>query len=420
MIILIIMVVLSAYFSASETGIMMINKYKLRHLAKAGYRPAKRIENLLKHPDKLITMILVANNLINISASSLATIVGMKLYGDIGVAISTGILTFIILFFAEMLPKVMATIYPEKIAFFSSLFLNPLQKIMFPLILFFNKITIIFIKIIGIKIPIITTNSITKEELRTIVNDSENKLSRRNQNMLISILDLEKTTVKDIMVPKNEIFGINVNDEWKSIIKQFTHSPYGRIVLYRNTINDIIGVLRICEAYRLMVSTKEFNKKNLIKAADKIYFTHESTLLNIQLMKFQNNNEKINIIINEYGEIQGLITVEDILEEIVGDFTTSISSNMLEEILPRTDGSILIDGTANIREINKTFHWKIPTKTAKTINGLLLEEIGDIPNPNKKIYIKNYCFEIISVNSNIIKEVRITPIKINFIKSKIN
>lgn len=232
--------------------------------------------------------------------------------------------------------------------------------------------------------------------------------------MLISILDLEKVTVGDIMVPRNEIVGIDVNTEWKSIIRQLTHSPHGRIVLYRDTLDDIIGMLRVREAYRLMVEKKEFNKQNLIRAADKIYFIPESTPLNIQLIKFQRNNEKVGIIVDEYGDIQGLVTVEDILEEIVGDFTTSMSPSLAEEVLPQTDGSVLIDGTANIREINKAFDWHLPVDSARTINGLLLEELGDIPMLNTEILIGKYRFEVLAINGNVIKQVRAMPIDLPF------
>ncbi|WMY96933.1 MAG: CNNM domain-containing protein [Arsenophonus sp.] len=414
-IILIVMIILSAYFSASETGMMSLNKYRLRHLAKNGNRSAQRVEELLKHPERLISLILIWNNLINILASSLATIIGMRIYGHIGVAITTGILTFVILLFAEVLPKTIATLYPEKIAFPSSIFLKPLQKILLPIIWLFNAMTIIFMHLFRIKSPIINNYGITKDELRTIVNESKTKLSRQNQNMLISILDLEKVTVGDIMVPRHEIIGIDINTNWKLIIRQLTHSPHGRIVLYRDTLDDIIGILRIREAYRLMVEKQEFNKKNLIKAADKIYFIPNNTSLNIQLIKFQRKNEKIGIIVDEYGDIQGLITVEDILKEIVGDFTASIFPNLSQEVLPQLDGSILIDGATNIREINKTFNWHLPIEGARTINGLLLEELGDIPILNTKIQIGKYHFEVLSVHGNVIKKVKATCIDCSLI-----
>ncbi|HEK0624675.1 HlyC/CorC family transporter [Proteus mirabilis] len=403
-IILICMIFASAYFSGTETSMMTINRYRLRHAAKQGNRSAKRVEKLLQRPDRLISLVLIGNNLINIVASALATIVGMRLYGDAGVAIATGILTFIILIFAEVLPKSIAALYPERVAYPSSVFLSPLQKIMLPVVWFFNQITLVFMRVFGIKSPVIQGNAVSKEELRTIVNESKSKLSQRNQNMLISILDLEKVTIGDIMVPRNEIFGIDVNDEWKSIVRQLTHSPHGRIVLYRDTLDDVIGMLRVREAYRLMTEKKEFTKQILIKAADKIYFIPESTPLSLQLVNFQRNNEKAGIVVDEYGEIQGLVTVEDILEEIVGDFTTSMSPSLAEEVIPQKDGSLLVDGTTNIRDINKAFACHLPENEARTINGVIIEELGDLPVVGAKITIDGYEFEVLEVQDNVIKK----------------
>lgn len=408
--ILVILIVMSAYFSASETGMMTLNRYRLKHLAKQGNRSAKRVEKLLRHPDRLISLILIGNNLLNIVASSLATIIGMRLYGNAGVAIATGILTLVILVFAEVMPKTIAALYPEKVAFPSSYILKPLQKIMLPVVWIFNKITLLFMRICGIKSPVIRSDAVSKDELRTIVNESKAKLSRRNQDMLISILDLEKVTVGDIMLPRNEIVGIDVNDDWKSIIRQLTHSPHGRIVLYRDSLDDVIGILRVREAYRMMMEKREFNKQNLIKAADNIYFIPNSTPLSIQLINFQHNKEKIGIIVDEYGEIQGLITVDDILEEIVGEFTTSMSPSLAEEVLPQSDGSVLVDGTANIRDLNKAFDWHLPVDGPRTINGMVLEVIGDIPELQEQIVIANYLVEVLLISDNIIKQVKITPL----------
>ena len=403
-IILIGMIFASAYFSGTETSMRTINRYRLRHAAKQGNRSAKRVEKLLQRPDRLISLVLIGNNLINIVASALATIVGMRLYGDAGVAIATGVLTFVILIFAEVLPKSIAALYPERFAYPSSVLLSPLQKIMLPVVWFFNQITLVFMRIFGIKSPVIQGNAVSKEELRTIVNESKSKLSQRNQNMLISILDLEKVTIGDIMVPRNEIFGIDVNDEWKSIVRQLTHSPHGRIVLYRDTLDDVIGMLRVREAYRLMTEKKEFTKQILIKAADKIYFIPESTPLSLQLVNFQRNNEKAGIVVDEYGEIQGLVTVEDILEEIVGDFTTSMSPSLAEEVIPQKDGSLLVDGTTNIRDINKAFACHLPENEARTINGVIIEELGDLPVVGAKITIDGYEFEVLEVQDNVIKK----------------
>ncbi|MEQ4922972.1 CNNM domain-containing protein [Proteus hauseri] len=411
-IILIGMVIASAYFSATETSMMTINRYRLRHAAKQGNSSAKRVEKLLQRPDRLISLVLIGNNLINILASAIATIIGIRLYGNAGVAIATGVLTFIILIFAEVLPKSVAALYPERVAYPSSIILSPLQKLMLPIVWFFNRISLMLMRLLGIKSPVIQGNAVSKEELRTIVNESKSKLSQRNQNMLLSILDLEKVTIGDIMVPRNEIFGIDVNDEWKSIVRQLTHSPHGRIVLYRDTLDDAIGMLRVREAYRLMTEKREFTKQILIKAADKVYFIPESTPLNLQLVNFQRNNEKAGIVVDEYGEIQGLVTVEDILEEIVGDFTTSMSPSLAEEVLPQKDGSLLVDGTTNIRDINKAFGWNLPEDEARTINGIISEELGDLPVVGAKIQINEYEFKILEVQDNIIKKAMIRHLAI--------
>lgn len=412
-IILIVLIFLSAYFSASETSMMTLNRYRLKHLAKQGNRSAVRVEKLLRHPDRLLGLVLIGNNLINIVASALATIIGMRLYGNMGVAIATGILTFVILLFAEVVPKTIAALYPERIAFPSSFILTPLQKIMLPVVWAFNTISTLFMRCCGIKVSATRNDAVNKEELRTIVHESKNKLSRRNQDMLISILDLDKVTVGDIMLPRNEIVGIDINDDWKSIVRQLTHSPHGRIVLYRDSLDDSIGILRVREAYRLMVEKREFNKQNLIKAADSIYFIPNSTPLNVQLINFQHKKEKLGIIVDEYGEIQGLITVEDILEEIVGDFTTSMSPSLVEEVMPQSDGSVLVDGSANIRDLNKAFDWNLPVEGPRTVNGMVLEVLGDVPQPEEQIVIGRYVIEVLAVSDNIIKQVKITPLGFN-------
>ncbi|MBF1996345.1 HlyC/CorC family transporter [Serratia symbiotica] len=410
-IILITMIVVSAYFSASETGMMTLNRYRLRHRAKQGNQSARRVEKLLQKPDRLIGLVLIGNNLVNILASALATIVGMRLHGDLGVAIATGVLTFTILLFAEVLPKTFAALYPERIAFTSSILLTPLQKVMFPLVWLLNGITSLVLRLFGIHTNVRISDAVSKDELRTIVNESQSQISRRNQDMLISVLDLEKVTVDDIMVPRNEIIGIDVNGDWKSIMRQLTHSPHGRIVLYRSSLDDAIGMLRVREAYRLMTEKKEFNKENLLRAADKIYFVPKSTPLNVQLVKFQRNKEKVGIVVDEYGDIQGLVTVEDILEEIVGDFTTSMSPTLAEEVNPQSDGSVLIDGTANVRELNKAFNWNLPAIEARTINGMLLEELEEIPEIGTQVRVSHYEMEILDVQDNMIKQVRVKPIK---------
>ncbi|WP_024549728.1 HlyC/CorC family transporter [Siccibacter turicensis] len=407
---LIVMVVVSAYFSGSETGMMTLNRYRLRHMAKQGNRAARRVEKLLRKPDRLISLVLIGNNLVNILASAIATIVGMRLYGNAGVAIATGILTFVVLVFAEVLPKTIAALYPEKVAFPSSVLLGPLQILMMPLVWLLNTVTRLLMRLGGIKVDNVVSTALSQDELRTLVNESRSKISRRNQDMLLSVLDLEKVSVNDIMVPRNEIVGIDINDDWKSIVRQLTHSPHGRIVLYRDSLNDAIGMLRMREAWRLMTERNEFAKETMLRAADEIYYIPEGTPLSVQLVKFQRNKKKVGLVVNEYGDIQGLVTVEDILEEIVGDFTTSMSPGLAEEVVPQNDGSVLIEGTANIREINKAFNWHLPEDDARTVNGMLLEALEEFPQAGARVRINQYDIDILDVQDNMIKQVKVMPV----------
>ncbi|HCB1742694.1 HlyC/CorC family transporter [Citrobacter sp. RHBSTW-00696] len=408
---LLIMVVISAYFSGSETGMMTLNRYRLRHRAKQGNRQAKRVEKLLRKPDRLISLVLIGNNLVNILASALGTIVGMRLYGDAGVAIATGVLTFVVLVFAEVLPKTIAALYPEKVAYPSSVLLAPLQILMMPLVWLLNTITRLLMRMMGIKTDIVVSGSLSKDELRTLVNESRSQISRRNQDMLLSVLDLEKVSVDDIMIPRNEIIGIDINDDWKSIVRQLSHSPHGRIVLYRDSLDDAISMLRVREAWRLMAEKKEFTKETMLRAADEIYYVPEGTPLSTQLIKFQRNKKKVGLVVNEYGDIQGLVTVEDILEEIVGDFTTSMSPTLAEEVTPQNDGSVIIDGSANVREINKAFNWHLPEDDARTVNGIILEALEEIPVAGTRVRIGQYDINILDVQDNMIKQVQVLPVK---------
>ncbi|MGY3568751.1 HlyC/CorC family transporter [Vibrio paucivorans] len=403
------LIVISGYFSGSETGMMSLNRYRLKHLANTGHKGARRVEKLLRRPDRLIGLILIGNNLVNILASAIATILGMRLYGDLGVAIATGALTLIVLVFAEVTPKTIASLYPERVSYASSILLGILMKLLSPLVLLVNFITNGFIRLIGVKANHDDDDHLSSEELRTVVNEAGSLIPRRHQDMLVSILDLEHVTVNDIMVPRNEITGIDINDDWKSIIRQLTHSPHGRIVLYRDQIDEVVGMLRLREAYRLMLEKNEFNKETLLRAADEVYFIPESTPLNVQLLKFQRNKERIGLIVDEYGDINGLVTLEDILEEIVGEFTTSIAPSLSEEIIPQGDGSFLIEGSANIRDINKGLKWKLPTDGPRTLNGLILEHLEDIPESHLSVQVAKHPMEIVELEENRIKLVKVFP-----------
>ena len=287
------------------------------------------------------------------------------------------------------------------------------MKLLYPLVWFVNGITNGFLFILRVKKDNNSGSNINSEELRTIVNEAGSLIPRRHQDMLISILDLENVTVEELMIPRNEIAAINVNDDWKTIVRQLSHSSHGRIVLYRDNIDEVVGMLRVREAYRLMMDKNDFSKENLLRAADEVYFIPEGTPLNIQLLKFQRNKERIGLIVDEYGDIQGLITVEDILEEIVGEFTTSIAPTLAEEITLQKDGSLLIEGSANIRDLNKSLNWQLPTDGPRTLNGFILEHLEYIPDEKFTVNIAGHNMEIIAVSGNMIKLVKVLPMNSN-------
>ena len=411
-IILGILLFISAYFSGSETGMMSINRYRLRHLEKQKHRGAKRVSALLDRPDRLIGLILIGNNLVNIAASAIATIIGIRLYGDVGVVYATFALTLVVLIFAEVTPKTLAALYPEKVAFPSSIILSILLKILFPLVVLVNAITNGFLSLLRISPEQREQHSLSTEELRTVVNESSALLPERDQNMLVGILDLEKVTVEDIMIPRSELVGIDINEDWKKIQKQLTQSNHTRVLLYRDNIDDVVGYVHMRDALRLL-SKNQFTKATLLRAVRELYFIPEGTPLNVQLLKFQHAKERLGLVVDEYGDIQGLVTLEDILEEIVGDFTTTMTPTPSEEVHQQPDGSYLIDGSASIRDINKEMSWDLPTDGPKTLNGLIIEYLEDIPQAKLSVRIAGYPVEIVDVSDNMIKTVRIMPEHIN-------
>lgn len=408
---LIFLLILSAYFSSSETGLLALNRYRMRFLADQGHKGAKKAEKLLKKTDILLSFILIFNNLVNITASAIATMIGIRLYGDAGVAIATGLLTFVMLVFSEIFPKTVAALYPEKVGFFSSHILTPLLKLFLPLVYFVNFFTNGLMRLVGLKSDH-KHHSISTEELRSIVNQSGQFIPQTHQEMLLSILDMEKVTVDDIMVPRNEIGSIDIDDDWKAIMRQLNHAAHSRVVLYKGDMdNNILGMLRVREAYRLMLDKNEFTKETLIRAADEVYFIPEGTALNTQLLNFRNNKERIGLVVDEYGDIKGLVTLEDILEEIVGEFTTSNIRSIEEEVSTQADGSVLVEGSANIRDLNKLFDWQLKTDGPRTFNGLILEYLEDIPDEGTECQIDDLKITIIEVNDNMIKQAKVVKIK---------
>ncbi|ABN74473.1 membrane protein [Actinobacillus pleuropneumoniae] len=389
---------------------MSLNRYKMRHLAESGHKGAKLAEKLLNKTDVLLSLILICNNLVNIAASAIATMIGMRLAGDAGVAIATGALTFVMLVFSEILPKTIAAIYPEKIGFFASYILTPLKKLLMPLVFLMNLIISGLMKLLRVKKD--ENTGLSAEELRGVVLEAGKFIPTEHQEMLISILDMEKVTVEDIMVPRNDIGSIDIDDDWKSIMRQLNHAAHARVVLYKGNMDkNIIGMLRVREAFRLLLEKDEPSKETLIRAVDEVYFIPEGTPLTTQLMNFKSNKERIGLVVDEYGDIKGLVTLEDILEEIVGEFTTSTAPTIEEEVKPQSDGSVIIEGSANLRDLNKLFDWNLPVDEARTFNGLILEHLEKIPDEDTQFSLYNLKITILEVSDNMVKQAKVEPIQ---------
>ena len=388
---------------------MAINKYRLKHLEKEGHKGAKRVTELMDRPDRTIGLILIGNNLVNIGAASIATIICIRLYGDVlGPAVATFGLTLIVLIFAEVTPKTLAALYPEKIAYPSSVILQVLMKLLFPLVLAVNYITNGLLILLRVSPEQREQHSLSREELRTVVNESGGLLQDEQQSMLVNLLDLEKIKAEDIMIPRNEIYALDINDDWKDLLKGLTNSQHTRLLLYRDNIDDAVGFIHVRDALRLLAK-EDFSKTTLLRAVREIYFTPEGTSLFVLLQKLQQNKERIGLVVDEYGDIQGLFTLEDILEEIVGDFTTGMAVDTSEEMEEQVDGSFVIDGSASIRDINKEMEWHLPTDGPKTINGLILEYMEDIPETGVSIQVAGYPIEIVEVKDNKVSLAKIAP-----------
>ncbi|PRD39251.1 UNVERIFIED_CONTAM: yfjD [Trichonephila clavipes] len=390
----------------SETGMMSVNPYRLKHLENENNKAAKRVSELLKRPDRLIGLILIGNNLVNIAAATVTALIGQRLYGDLGLAIAPIALTLVVLIFAEVTPKTLAALYPERIAFPASIVLKVLLKIFYPFVFLLNKVTNGLLALLGVSPEKHQGNSLSAEELRTVVHEAGALIPEQHQSMLVGVLDLENVTVEDIMTPRNEITGIDVNDDWKDIVRQLANAQHSRVLLYRDSMDDAIGFVHPRDLVRLLLK-EQFTKASLLRSVHEIYYIPEGTPLNTQLLKFQSTKERIGLVVDEYGDIQGLVTLEDILEEVVGEFTTDVIEDKHEDILQQPDGSYLIDGSINLRDLNRQMQLDFPTDGPKTLNGLLLEHLEEIPQGSMSVKIAGFQLEILDVQDNMIKTVRL-------------
>ncbi|MFL0807463.1 MAG: HlyC/CorC family transporter [Oceanobacter sp.] len=407
--ILAVLIICSGFFSSSETGMMSLNRYRLRHKAKSGHTGAVRAARLLEKPDRLIGTILTGNNLVNFAAAALATIISQRLWPDnpdLAVFVNTILFTLVVLIFAELTPKTLAAIAPETIAFPASRILLGLQWLLHPFVWFVNTIANALLRLFKVNMNDTNSDSLSSEELRTVVNEAGNMIPKNHRSMLLSILDLEKVTVSDIMVPRNEVIGIDLDDSMNTIIEQLSNSRHTRLPVFRGDINNVVGILHARSIARFLTGQQR-TKAALEQIIRGPYFVPESTGLHNQLQNFQQNQRRIALVVDEYGDVQGICTLEDILEEIVGDFTTNTAEENSSDVEPveTQEGGVRyrLDGTAFIRDVNRHMKWSLPTDGPKTISGLLVERIEHIPESNVCLRIDNYRFETEEIENNLIK-----------------
>ncbi|MEX1667640.1 HlyC/CorC family transporter [Zhongshania guokunii] len=398
------LIILSGFFSGSETGMMSLNRYRLRHRAKSGHRGAKRASKLLEEPDSLISTILIGNNLVNNLAASIATILAIRMYGDNAVVPASILLTLVFLIFAEIIPKTIAAYKSEAVAYTVSHVLLPLKALLFPVIWLVSHVTHFVLRLTRIE-KNDGSEHIGLDELRTIVGEAGHLIPKHHKGMLMNILDLEQITVDDIMIPRNEVFGIDIDANTDAIIRKLRDAEFTRIPVYQNDIDNIVGILHQRDIISSVDEQGRVQRDALLQAVRDPYFIPEGTPLNTQLFNFQKQKRRLGIVVDEYGVMQGIVTLEDLLEEIVGEFTSNLSTDT-EDIIHQADGSYLVDGTTTIRDINKSMKWELPTDGPKTLNGLLLEKLESFPEASVGVSIGRYRFEIIEMKGNLIQSVR--------------
>ncbi len=402
---LVFLLLLSAFFSSSETGLMTLNRYRLRHLARADHPGAKRAEKLLERPDRLIGLILLGNNFVNVLASAITTVIALRLGGEPAIAVGAGILTLVILVFAEVTPKTLAALHPERVAFPAAFVYGPLLWLLYPLVWVVNVIANGLLRLIRVHPKDASTDALSQEELRTVVLEAGAMIPKRHQDMLLNIIDLEKVTVEDIMVPRKEINGVDLEDDWDDIIRQITASQYTRLPVYRNSIDHVAGFLHLRRVLPLMMRN-ELDMETLEALIREPVFIPENTPLNRQLLHFQRERRRIGLVIDEYGDIQGLATLEDILEEVVGEFTTAPVTSV-RDFTPEGDGSFLVNGTVTIRDLNRSLQVELPTDGPKTLNGMVLEYLEHIPEPGTSLLLSGYPVDIVQTKGNLVKTLRV-------------
>jgi Mg2+/Co2+ transporter CorB len=405
--IVILLIVIAAFFASTETALMSINRYRLRHKALSGNRSAKLAEKLLEKPDRLIGVILLGNTFANFSAATLTALVSVKLYGDSGVVVATSLASILMFVFGDLAPKTFGALHPERLALASVWVYVVLDKILYPLVWCANLASNSTLRALGVSSQQVSNHSLSSDELRTVVAEAGGVIPQDHQRMLVSILDLERITVEDIMVPRNDIAAINASDDWDDILEQLRSSPHTRLPVYEDTLDNVIGILHL-KTVAQHLAHGELSRDELVTLARarEPLFVPAGTSLNTQLLNFQRGRRRIAIVVNEYGDLQGLVTLEDLLEEIVGEFTTD-PATLHREIHQESSGHYLVSGSINIRTLNRTLGWNLPTDGPRTLNGLIFEHLETIPEPGTSLKLGPYAIEIMQIADNVVKMARL-------------
>jgi len=408
--ILVLCIALSAFFSSTETALMSINRYRLRHLAREGSTSARAAEKLLERPDRLIGMILICNNFVNSAAAALVTVIALQIGGEAAAAIGVSIFTAVLIIFGEVAPKTFGALYPERLALPSALVYQVLLKILYPIVWATNLVANGVLRMLGISAEKVSRTSLSSDELRTVVAEASTVIPHRHQRMLMSILDLEKINVEDIMVPRNEISGIDLSDEWDDVLEAVQQSRHTRIPCYDGNLENLVGILHMKKVARLL-ARDELNRERLLALARERepYYVPEGTSLNTQLLQFQRQRRRVAFVVDEYGDVQGLVTLEDLLEEIVGEFTSDPAS-LHRDVHKEKGDSYVVSASASVRTLNRKMGWTLPTTGPRTLNGLIIEYLETIPETGTSLRIGDYSLEILQTGDNAVKTVRLMPI----------
>jgi len=401
---LFLLIMLSAFFSSSETAMMAVNRYRTKTRANHGNRSAKLVLSLLETPDKLLGTILFGNNVANIAATTLTTIIGLRLFGDVGAAYAPMLLIFVVLVFAEVAPKTLAAVSPEKVAYPAAWVLAFLQVALAPFVWLVKVFANGLLRLLGVKVKA-QTNALSNEELRAAVTESGEKINTSHQEMLIRVLEMEQATVEDVMIPRADMEAIDLEDEWDEIVEQLATSHHTRVPVFKGSLDNIVGIAHIRKMFYLS-QVAEFNLESMKSMIREPYFIPENTSVTHALTNLQEQRRRFGIVVDEYGDIKGLVTLEMILEEVVGDFTTAVPG-LDDEITKETEGSYLVRGNAYLRDINRQLGWQLPVDTSKTVNGLITEQLEDIPQAATCFKLGHYTVEIVQTRGTSVHVARL-------------